>query len=60
MGRILAVVLLAAGLVIGAGSGAARASSPSELELPGPFFFPESITAGPNGALFVSSLTTGL
>jgi sugar lactone lactonase YvrE len=59
MGRILAVVLLAAGLVIGTESGAARSSSPSGLELPGPAFFPESITAGPRGALFVSSLTTG-
>jgi sugar lactone lactonase YvrE len=59
MGRILAVVLLATGLLVGTGSAAARASSPSELELPGPFSFPESITAGPDGALFVSSLTTG-
>ena len=58
MGRILAVVLLAAGMVTGTGSDAARASSPSELELPGAFF-PESITAAPNGALFVSSLVTG-
>ena len=59
MGRILGVVLLAAGLLIATGSAAARASSPSELSLPGPAFFPESITAAPNGALFVSSLVTG-
>jgi len=58
LGRILGVVLLAAGLLIAVGSGAARASSPSELRLDGKYF-PESITAGPNGALFVSSLTTG-
>jgi sugar lactone lactonase YvrE len=59
MRRTLGVVLLAAGLVIATGSAAARASSPSELSLPGPAFFPESITAAPNGALFVSSLVTG-
>ena len=35
MGRILGVVLLAAGLLIATGSAAARASSPSELALPG-------------------------
>ena len=59
MRRILGVVLVASGLVIATASGAARASSPSELSLPGPAFFPESITAAPNGALFVSSLVTG-
>ena len=59
MGRILGVVLLAAGLVIATGSAAARASSPGELSLPGPAFFPESISAAPGGELFVSSLTTG-
>jgi sugar lactone lactonase YvrE len=59
MGRILGVVLLAAGLLIGTGSATARASSPGELSLPGPAFFPESVTAAPNGELFVSSLTTG-
>jgi sugar lactone lactonase YvrE len=59
MGRILAVVLLAAAMVTGTGSDAARASSPSKLLLPGEEFFPESITAAPNGALYVSSLTTG-
>lgn len=59
MRRILGVVLLAAGIVIATGSGAARAWSPSELSLPGPAFFPESITAGPDGALYVSSLVTG-
>ena len=59
MGRILGVVLLAAGLLIAMGSDAARASSPRTLELLGDEFFPESITAAPNGALFVSSLTTG-
>jgi sugar lactone lactonase YvrE len=57
MRRILGVVLLVAG-VLAVGSGAARASGPSELLLKGPYF-PESITAGPDGALFVSSLTTG-
>src|SRR3954453_10346242 len=56
---ILGVVLLAAGLVIATGPGVARASSPGELSLPGPAFFPESITAAPGGALFVSSLVTG-
>jgi sugar lactone lactonase YvrE len=59
MRRMLGVVLLAAGLVIATGSPAARASSPSELLLPGPAFFPESITAAPDGSLFVSSLVTG-
>jgi sugar lactone lactonase YvrE len=59
MGRILGVVLLAAGLLIATGSVTARASSPGELSLPGPAFFPESVTAAPNGALFVSSLATG-
>jgi sugar lactone lactonase YvrE len=59
MGRILAVVLLATGLLIATGSPSARASSPGELSLPGPAFFPESITAAPSGELFVSSLTTG-
>jgi sugar lactone lactonase YvrE len=59
MGRILGLVLLAVGLVAAPGSASAGASGPSELELPGPAFFPESITAAPNGALFVSSLTTG-
>ena len=59
MRRILGIVLVASGLVIATASGAARASSPSELPLPGPAFFPESITAAPNGALFVSSLVTG-
>ena len=59
MRRILGIVLVASGLVIATGSAAARASSPSELSLPGPAFFPESITAAPNGALFVSSLVTG-
>jgi sugar lactone lactonase YvrE len=56
---ILVVVLVASGLVIATGSAAARASSPNELSLPGEAFFPESITAAPNGALFVSSLVTG-
>jgi sugar lactone lactonase YvrE len=59
MGRILGVVLVAAGLLIAAGSAAARPSSPGELLLPGPAFFPESISAAPGGELFVSSLTTG-
>jgi hypothetical protein len=60
MGRILRSVLLVAGMVMATGSTAASASSTSPLLLPGLAFFPESITAGPNGALFVSSLTTGL
>jgi sugar lactone lactonase YvrE len=59
MGRILGVLLLAAGLLIATGPAAARASTPVELSLPGPAFFPESISAGPGGELFVSSLTTG-
>jgi sugar lactone lactonase YvrE len=59
MRRILGIVLVASGLVIATGPAAARASSPSELPLPGPAFFPESITAAPNGTLFVSSLVTG-
>jgi sugar lactone lactonase YvrE len=59
MRRILGVVLLTAGLVIATGSAAARASGPGELSLPGPAFFPESITAAPGGSLFVSSLVTG-
>jgi sugar lactone lactonase YvrE len=56
---MLGVVLLAAGLLIATGSAAARASSPSELSLPGPAFYPESVTAAPGGSLFVSSLVTG-
>jgi sugar lactone lactonase YvrE len=59
MGRILGLVILAAGLLIAAVPAAARASSPSEVLLAGTAFYPESITAAPNGALFVSSLTTG-
>ena len=59
MGRILGVVLLTAGLLIATGSAAARASSHRELLLPGPAFFPESISAAPGGELFVSSLVTG-
>ena len=38
---------------------AARASRPSEVSLAGKEFYPESVTAALNGALFVSSLTTG-
>jgi sugar lactone lactonase YvrE len=59
MRRMLGVVLLTTGLVIVGGSAAARAASPNELALPGPAFFPESITASPNGTLYVSSLVTG-
>jgi sugar lactone lactonase YvrE len=59
MRRILGIVLVATGLVIATGPTAAPASSPSELPLPGPAFFPESITAAPNGTLYVSSLVTG-
>jgi sugar lactone lactonase YvrE len=57
MRRMLGVVLLAAGMMIATGT--AAASTPRELTLPGPAFYPESITAAPNGALFVSSLGTG-
>ena len=59
MRRVLGVMLLAAGLLIASEPAAAPASSPSRLSLPGPAFFPESITAAPDGALFVSSLVTG-
>jgi sugar lactone lactonase YvrE len=59
MRRTLKIVLMASGLLIATGSAPARASSPSELSLPGPAFFPESISAAPSGELFVSSLTTG-
>ena len=59
MRRILGLVLLGAALVSVTGSTAARGSDRSELSLPGPAFFPESITAAPGGALFVSSLVTG-
>lgn len=59
MRRTLAVVLLGTGLVIAAMGGAARASSPGQRTLPGPAFFPESITAAPDGTLFVSSITGG-
>jgi sugar lactone lactonase YvrE len=58
MRRTLAVVLLVTGLVIAATGAAARASSPGERVLPGAFF-PESITAAPDGTLFVSSITSG-
>jgi sugar lactone lactonase YvrE len=44
---------------IAMGSSPARAWSAAELSLPGPAFFPESITAAPDGSLFVSSLVTG-
>jgi hypothetical protein len=59
MRRTLAVVLLGTGLVIGAMGAAARASGPGVRVLPGPAFFPESITAAPDGTLFTSSLATG-
>jgi len=58
MGRILRRVLLVAGMVMATGSAAASASSLS-VPLSGDALFPESITAAPNGALFVSSLATG-
>ena len=59
MGRILGLVFLAAALVIATAPAAARASSANEVPLIGKEFYPESITAAPNGALFVSSLNTG-
>lgn len=58
MKRMFAVVLLAVGLVATAAA-SAQASTPGELALHGDTFFPESITAGPDGALFVSSIVTG-
>jgi sugar lactone lactonase YvrE len=59
MKRTFAVVLLALGLVVAAGPASAQAWRPPDLLLPGKTFFPESITAGPDGALFVSSIVTG-
>ena len=59
MRRMLAVVLLGTGLVIATAGGTARATGVRERVLPGPMFFPESVTAAPDGALFVSSIVTG-
>ena len=59
MTRVFGVLLLAAVLVTAPGPAAAWDPRTSELSLPGPAFFPESITAGPRGTLFVSSLATG-
>jgi sugar lactone lactonase YvrE len=59
MTRMLAGLMLLAMTLIAAASASARPSPPSELLLPGAAFFPESITAGPGGSLFVSSLVTG-
>jgi sugar lactone lactonase YvrE len=56
---MFAVVLMTAALALAAAPASARASDPDELALPGPAFFPESITAAPSGALYVSSLATG-
>jgi sugar lactone lactonase YvrE len=56
MKSMVAVVLLAVGLV---GAASAQAARPAELTLPGPTFFPESVTAAPAGTLFVSSIVTG-
>jgi sugar lactone lactonase YvrE len=56
---MFAGLLLLAAMLIAAASASARPSTPSELALPGAAFFPESITAGPGGSLFVSSLVTG-
>jgi sugar lactone lactonase YvrE len=56
---VAGVVLLVVGLVIGTASSLARPSTPAELALPGPAFFPDSITVAPGGSLFVSSLVTG-
>ena len=56
---MLAGLLLVAGMLIAAAPASARPSAPSELILPGAAFFPESITTGPGGSLFVSSLVTG-
>jgi sugar lactone lactonase YvrE len=58
MRRILEVLVLAAGMAIALGTDETRASEKTELQLPGAFF-PESITAAPDGALFVSSLVSG-
>jgi len=52
------VALLAAAMMA-TPSALARPTGPSELGLPGDAFYPESIAAAPNGALFVSSLVTG-
>jgi sugar lactone lactonase YvrE len=54
---MFAVVLLAVGLLVGVWAGAAQAQGPTKL--PGDDFFPESISAAPNGTLYVSSLATG-
>jgi sugar lactone lactonase YvrE len=59
MTRMFAVVLLAVGLLIGgAAPRSARAQGLDKLVLPGAYF-PESISASPTGALYVSSITTG-
>jgi sugar lactone lactonase YvrE len=59
MTRMFAVVLLAAGLLVGeATPGVARAQGPGELALRGAYF-PESISAAPNGTLYVSSIASG-
>lgn len=59
MRRMLTAVLLGTGLVIAAAGGTARATGVGERVLPDPMFFPESVTATPDGALFVSSIVTG-
>jgi len=45
-------------MVIAAGPAAASGSETRALVLPG-YFYPESITAAPDGSLFVSSIATG-
>src|SRR5918994_5549243 len=59
MTRMLAVVLVVAGVVVATASASARPSTPDELSLPGAAFYPESVTVAPSGALYVSSLVTG-
>jgi sugar lactone lactonase YvrE len=54
---MLVIGLLVAGMATATGA-TARASDSAELALPGAFF-PESITAAPDGALFVSSIVSG-
>ena len=47
------------GVVAGAGTGPAAWAAPAPLTVPGDTFHPESITAAPNGDLYVASIVTG-